>query len=281
MTDLERVSITVPALIGMAFAGTVILLLPFVMWIVWRKKTRAAWIPLLAGLIGYLFAGTIHGLFRAICLSGMQDTPWAFYLCQALSAAVTEEGARYLIFRFGIPNRDLYRDAVSYGIGHGGLEHILVGGGGVLLYGFLTGLAYKTLHGLSAFAPGEPAAFLMAGQDVGGMIGILEGISEYTFTYCLFAAAVSVTGLLFQCCLSVLVFTAVHYDLNLKWFAAALGLHVLADIIPALHLAGDFSRTEADVLLLLFDIGVIYLTYRVWKHYRPEPSDTEFLTDQI
>lgn len=266
MTDLERICITIPALTGMAVAGSVKLLLPFVCWIVWNKKTKAAWMPLLAGILGYLVIGTVRGVARALLLTPMQETPWCFYICQAIFAGVFEEGGRYLIFRFAIPHHDRYRDAVSYGIGHGGLEHVIVDNGSVFLYGFLAGLAYY-LHGLSAFEPGKPAAFLMEGQDVGGWIAILEGISAYTLPHCLFAAVNSVTSLLFQCCMSVLVFTAVRYAANLKWLGAAFLLHVMADIIPAFHFAGNLSESEVNVLLLLFTAGVVYLTYRVRECY--------------
>ena len=262
MTDLENIRIGVPALIGMAVAGVVKLLLPFVFWIVWRKKTKAAWIPLLAGILGYLVIGTVRGVARVLLLTPLQDTPWLFYIWQAVFAGVFEEGGRYFIFRYALPNYDRYRDAASYGIGHGGLEHLIVDNGGVFLYGFLTGLAYY-LHGLAAFTPGEPAAFLMEGQDTAGMIGVLEGISENTLMHCLFTAVNSVTSLLFQCCMSVLVFTAVRYAGHLKWLGAAFLLHVVTDIIPAFHFAGNLSATEVDVLLLLFTAGVVYLTYRV------------------
>ena len=64
-------------------------------------------------------------------------------------------------------------------------------------------------------------------------------------------------------CCSVLVFTAVHYDNSPKWLFAAIGLHTFADIIGAFYLAGHITHTEANVLTLLFDAGLLYLTYRV------------------
>lgn len=267
---MEEIHISAAKVIELGIYAVFLIAGPFVSWIVWRRVTRAAWMPLIAGLIGYLFIGLLRGMARVLLLSGMQDSPWLYYVLQAVFAGVFEEGGRYIIFRWCIPNRDLYRDAVSYGIGHGGMEDLLIDAGSAALYAFGVALFLRT-GGMAAFAPGGAGYFLMEGLDEAGTREIVQSVADTSLPHTLFRLFDSIP--VFQCCMSVLVFTAVHYDISPKWFLAAIGLHTLVDIIPALHLAGDFSKVETDVLYTLFQIGVLYLTYRVWKHYRPAPAE--------
>lgn len=253
-----EIEISTVQLVGLGLSGLIALLMPFVFWFVWRKKAHASWIPLIIGVIGYLFIGTIRGIARAMFLSGMQDTPWTYYILQAVFAGVFEEGGRYLIFRHAIPHRDLYRDAVSYGIGHGGLESVIVDNGSLLLFYAYIAFLYRTQGMDSLIAAGlseeESFAILQQAADSGLFSSLLIVIYD-------------IDSLLLHISLSVLVLTAVHYDNSRKWFWAAIGLHTFADIIPAFNFTGHTSRIETDILILLFDLGVFYLTYRVWEHY--------------
>ena len=262
---MEEIHISAATAVVLGISAVLTIIGPFLAWFIWRKKTNAAWIPLIAGVLGYLVIGTVRGLTRALLLTDMQDTPWLYYILQAVLAGVFEEGGRYIIFRWCIPNKDQYRDAVSYGIGHGGLEHVIVSNGFLLLYGFLVALFYVT-GGMESLAPGGAGYFLMDGQDAEGTLEIVRSVADTDLVSKLLTLPECFQ--IGHCCLSVLVFTAVHYDVNLKWLWAAIGVHTIMDIIPAFHFAGDLSMTEMSVLYLLFEIGVLYLTWRVWKHYR-------------
>ncbi|MBR1898919.1 MAG: YhfC family intramembrane metalloprotease [Oscillospiraceae bacterium] len=257
----QQINIGIFTVIGLGLASVTSALLPVILWIIWRKKAHAAWIPLIAGVVGYLFIGTFRGAARALFLTPLQDTPWLFYILQAVFAGVFEEGGRYLIFRYGIPQHDRYTDAASYGIGHGGLEHLIVGWQSSLFFGFVVALLYH-FQGIDGL--------LAQGMDMEGLPELLQDIADHHFLRCLLIALVNFGSLLFQCCMSVLVFTAVQRDRHPRWLLAACGLHVLADIIPAFHFAGDLSEMEIDVLQLLFAAGAVYLTYRVRQHYEAE-----------
>ena len=259
----QEIQIGLPTVLGMGLASLTGVLLPVVLWFIWHRRTRAAWMPLLVGVLGYLVIGTTRGLARAILLTPMRDTPWAFYLWQAVLAGVFEEGGRYLMFRFVMPKRDRYPDAASYGIGHGGLEHIIVNSRNGLFFGFVVGLIYH-FQGMEGL--------LAAGMDAEGLPELLQDIADHSLLGSVLLMLENIASLLLQCSLSVLVFTAVHHDRRPRWCLAAFLLHVIADIIPAFHFAGALTETELQVLSLLFAAGTVYLTYRVRTHYQPETN---------
>ncbi|MCR5718748.1 MAG: YhfC family intramembrane metalloprotease [Oscillospiraceae bacterium] len=264
---MDEIQISTLQIIGMIVSGISSTFLPFALWIIWRRKTHAAWIPMLAGVLGYLVIGTVRGAARAILLNPMKETsPWGYYLWQAVFAGVFEECGRYLVFRYLIPNRQNYRDAVSCGIGHGGLEAVLVSHPAENLFAILCALSFR-LYGLEGFAPGKPAFFLMDGQDSEGIPEIMRTISGITFPHSLFVTSSNVAAALFQCSMSVLVFTSVHYTDSKKWLVAAVILHTLTDIFPAFYFMHCISEAETTILQLLYDIGVVYLTWRIYEHY--------------
>ena len=261
----EDIQISAAQTAAMDIAAVFQLLLPVALWLIWRKKTAASWIPLIAGILGYVVIGTVRALARLLFLGGMSSTPLLLYLMQAIFAGIFEEGGKYLVMRYAVPNCDRYRDAISYGIGHSAVEHYAVGGAGLLLYGFAVALFYRT-GGMDAFSPGGAGALLMEGLDDAGTLDTLRGVSENSVFSCIRGMLESLPVL--HLCCSVLVFTAVHYDRSPKWLFAAIGLHTLCDVIGAFYLSGHITHTEANVLELLFDAGLIYLTWRVWQHFK-------------
>lgn len=262
---MGEMQISTAAVIAMGIAAAWGFLLPAVLWIIWRRKTGASWIPLLAGLLGFLVIGAVRGMFRVIFLRDAQSVPMLYYTMQAVLAGVTEEGGKYLVMRYAIPQRDHYRDSISYGIGHSAVEHYAAGSGSLMLYGFAAALCYR-IGGMDAFSPGGTGAFLMEGLDKAGISEVLRSVSENTVFSCI-RGMLEALPVLHICC-SVLVFTAVHYDSSPKWLLAAVGLHTLIDVVGGFYLAGHITHTEANVLELLFDAGLIYPTWRVWQHHR-------------
>ncbi|GAA0084305.1 YhfC family intramembrane metalloprotease [Clostridium sp. CTA-7] len=59
------------------------------------------------------------------------NTPIAYMLYGGLMAGIFEETARFISFKFLIKDRDLL-GGITYGVGHGGIEAILIGGIGSL-----------------------------------------------------------------------------------------------------------------------------------------------------
>ncbi len=258
----SELKVSTPLIITQGITGILVFLFPFVLWFVWKKKTNADLISLIAGIIGYLVIGFVRGISRVIFLSGMKDSPWAYYIFQAIFAGIFEEVGRYLIFRYAIPNKDKYRDSVSYGIGHGGLEYVIVNQvSAMFLFNFVMGFLYKT-QGIEAI--------VKYGISADDAVQSLTRIAEIGFTQTIVTMLAYFSSMAFHISMSVLVFTSFHHSFDYKWLFAAIGLHTLIDIIPAFHFAGSLSQTEADIIQIIFTIAVVYFVYRVYEQYKTE-----------
>jgi len=70
----------------------------------------------------------------------------------ALTSGIFEEGARYLAYRHVLPGARSWGDAVTFGVGHGGIESVLVGVLMALGYVGMTTLAADDPRALSYWA---------------------------------------------------------------------------------------------------------------------------------
>lgn len=79
---------------------------------------------LFAMLLGLL----LHVLVIQFCGLNAQSRPWLYYVYAALAAAVFEETGRLIAMKFWMKKWLDFPNALMYGIGHGGVEAILLGG---------------------------------------------------------------------------------------------------------------------------------------------------------
>lgn len=110
--------------------------LPVLVLLVWKFKfcRGAKLFPAVVGAVTFVvFAQVLEGVPKAIFFGGgtgvsqyVLTHAWAYTLIGCLLAGVFEEVGRYLAFRFLLKRYTNRRDAVTYGIGHGGIEAILV-----------------------------------------------------------------------------------------------------------------------------------------------------------
>jgi uncharacterized membrane protein YhfC len=148
----------------------------------------------------------------------------------ALAAGLFEECGRYVALRWLATKPAGLGTGLAYGIGHGGIEALLLGAAGNLNALLLLRRA------VDLSGPDSPAvaAHLAALPGLDILLGVFER-----------GAALAL-----QLALSLVVLRAVR-DRRPLWLLAAILLHALADTAPSLHQAGLLSlyATEAFVLL--------------------------------
>jgi len=201
---------------------------PVCAFLIPRKKFNLKAVPLFSGAAAFvLFAlileRTLHQIVLKPDAAGnieLASRPVLYMLYGGLAAGVFEETARFASFRLLKKKYGGIGTALSYGIGHGGFEAVLIGG--LTMIGNLAisvminrGADVPLLSGeqLTALVSTKPPVFLMGGIE-------------------------RVFALIIQISLSVLVWYAVTGKGKLWLFPAAVGLHALIDFAPALYQAG-------------------------------------------
>lgn len=128
--------ISLQTILWSALAAAAGIGLPVLVLLVWKFKfcRGAKLFPAVVGAVTFVvFAQLLEGVPKAIFFGGgtgvsqyVLTHAWAYTLIGCLLAGVFEEVGRYLAFRFLLKRYTNRRDAVTYGIGHGGIEAILV-----------------------------------------------------------------------------------------------------------------------------------------------------------
>lgn len=123
------------SIIFMVFSLLVSILLPIVGIIFLKKKYNVSLKIFFIGAAAFFISvqileAPIHSYFLKLNSTTSEfllNTPLAYMLYGGLMAGIFEETARLISFKFLIKDRDLM-SGITYGLGHGGIEAILIGG---------------------------------------------------------------------------------------------------------------------------------------------------------
>lgn len=201
-----------------------------------RDKLRAAAFGL--GVLSFLVSQVILRSALLGVLNGMPGfavfaavNPLLYTLFLAATAALFEEPARYVFLRTQRKRAFDVRIAVAFGLGHGGLEAMLIGAN-------------------SAFLLLAPAHLMLADASIG-----LAGVER-------------ISTLMIHVSLSVLVYAAVMRH-DARPFVCALGLHTAVDSLTFLPIYLGMPGWIFEALLLMISSAMLVLTLR-WAKSQPK-----------
>lgn len=245
----------------------------------WRYFWYGALIFFLFQLITRVPAVQLLQPLLAVPLSHSPQLLWAWIFALALTAGIFEEGGRYLWYRYLIFRRsaglstqnssqssalspqssspDAWKKGVMYGLGHGGLESMLLVGGTVLLT-LINALALTRLDPatVAALPPDQAAAVLQAQQLFGNLAWWTPLLGAFE-RLCSVAVHVAFSVLVLQCFLRG----------SLRWLYLAIGAHFLVDF-AALVAAPRVGSVATEGIIALFALSALYLIFRL----RPKPE---------
>lgn len=192
-----------------------------------ERKNQVGWRLFGVGAVTFVLSQVLHIPFNVFGLSAFflnmgwgasgagQGGVWVALLL-GLSAGVFEEVARYGVFRFWLKKELSWERSVMLGLGHGGVEALILGG--VVLIAFVQAVVLNEGN-LAGMVSGEELALaraqLEAYWSAPWYLAILGGVER--------AAALA-----FHLSASVLVWQVFRRG-SLGWLGAAIGWHALLD----------------------------------------------------
>lgn len=222
------------------------LILPIGLMIWWKKKTGATLCCFLAGAICFfLFAEVLEALLHQLCLGTdnafsrtVMSSPVLYMLYGGFAAGIFEETGRLFGYKVLLRKHKEKECAVAYGIGHGGIEVLLILGATYLIY---------LLISLGVTVGDEAITAQM--REISGNI---------TFSTACLGMAERISAMLLHIGLSMLMFTAARKKEKLWLYPVSICLHALADMPACLYQIGVI-RSIPVVELIALAMGVVYL----------------------
>lgn len=228
---------------AMALSAVLALGAPVGLLLFWRKKTGAPWRGALVGVaMFFLFALVLEQIPHLLLLRPdgfIMTHTWAYVLYGTLAAGIFEETGRLVGFRFLLRRQSGRETSVMYGIGHGGIESLLLGGVAAVA-NLAVSLQYNAGTLTGDLLAASPAYFLAIGV-------------ERLVTICLHIA------------LSVLVFQAVKRPGKRWLYPAAILLHAGMDVFAALYQRGVITLGTSEGLMAAFTALTCVLAFRLYR----------------
>lgn len=240
------------AISGICFSAIISIGLPIVLLVRMKRKLGAkVGAAGIGALTFFLFALVLEQILHAVMLNAAGDVlngnVWLYALYAGLAAALFEETGRFVAMKYWMKKSLTRENAVMYGVGHGGIEALLIVGVGCIS-NLITVLMINSGQIESAFSAVEEGA---------GKEAALQSLSVFWTTpgYEFFLVGVErFSAIVLHICLSCLVYRAVKYGRKKYWFAAV-GIHFLVD--AATLVLADFVPLTALEILLLAVVGVL------------------------
>ena len=250
---------------AMAATGLICTLYPIVLLVLWRKKTHAPVAPFFVGAgTFFLFALVLERLLHTVCLMTdnaisrtITNSVILYTLYGGFAAGIFEETGRFVAFKL-MKRHDDRETAITYGIGHGGIEALLIVGVTMLVNVGLAAVFNRTGAG-----PGDPTGVAAA------------ALQSITPASCAMATYERLVTVLFHIALSVLVFAAARRPGRLWLYPVAIVIHASVDFIAVLFQLGIIkSLLLTEGIITVYTALTVCFALWVWKKLlAPSPKE--------
>ena len=261
MTELTKVGIEQFGLL--ALGAFLALIIPIAIALIWKFRKHEKFTTILVGAATFILFALIlekpiqnalifptqMGLAEHAVSQFINARPLLLALVAGLFPGVFEETGRLVAFKTILRNRENKETAISYGIGHGGFEVILVLGVTYVTYIVYAvmineGIFQNMIDQVANEAPGQVDAMYALADQIPqiGILDIVAGMLERVFAF------------LFHVGASILVFYASRDKGRFWLYPLAILLHTAMDFMAGLYL---FKIIETSIPVLEAIIGVL------------------------
>ncbi|ETT84684.1 YhfC family intramembrane metalloprotease [Bacillus mycoides] len=230
------------SMVFMSLTTIVAILTPICCFVYFYKTTNLQWKPVLVGaIIFFLFSQILGKSLNSYILiinsktADIFNNVYLYALYGGISAAFFEEIGRFIGFCFLLKKYTEWKDGIAYGIGHGGVEAILIGGftgiQNLLLSGMINSGGFDYLVKKNTNIPSDLLLIKEQLINTSSYIFLLGGIER-------------ISTFIIQILLSLLVLYGIKEKKLLLLFYAII-IHACIDFVMIL-----FQRLGVNILLI-------------------------------
>ncbi len=248
---------------------------PIGLLIYFSKKFKAKVMPALVGAATFVvFALVLERIMHQFVLQPQADgSTWMsaypvwYMLYGSLAAGVFEETGRFVAFKLLKRRYSGIGTGLNYGVGHGGIEAILLGG-----------LAMINAIVLSVLANSGNIVQLTSGPNGALVTAQIQSLASTPSAMFLVSGFERMFALTIHISLSVIVFYSVYENRRLWLFPTAILLHALIDAPAALMQVGVLHNVLA-LEGMVFGCAVALALIAVYTHRKLKPAEVPTVED--
>lgn len=263
--------------IALGLGALLAVIIPIVIALIWKFWKREKFTTILVGaatfvLFALIIEKTIQNALVFPTTMGLPDhaasqfinaRPILWALVLGLFPGVFEETGRLVAFKTILRNRRNRETSISYGIGHGGIEVILVLG-----INYITYIVYGIMINAGLFQGVIDQVAAQAPDQVDAMRALADQLAVFSFADLGVGMFERVFAFLFHVGASILVFYAARDKGRLWLYPLAILLHTVLDSLAGLNMAKvvQLSAPALEAIVVAFGLltfaGAYFLLYR-------------------
>jgi len=249
--------------------------LPVALFFIWRNKYNTKLVPLVVGVVTYLLFKGLEQMMHLFVfeaaegrvLTLMQANPALFIIYGILAIGIFEESGRFLAFQILKSRYNGPGTGLSYGLGHGGVESVMITG--LAMIGSIM-TAVMINNGNISLLGDDPALIAELGE--------FAKQSPISFIFPGIARIITIT---IHISLSVFVWCSVKVQGKLWLYPTAIILHAILNIPSALYQINLITNIQLVETLMLIPATLIALAaYKLCKSMKTT-EETETPTETI
>ncbi len=246
---------------GMIFSSVVAIVLPIALAIIAVVRMKAKVLSFFVGALCFLLSAMVlesmlhRYVLAAVGNEFFENHIFLYALYGGLAAALFEETGRFFAMKYLMKNRTTKENAVMFGIGHGGLEAMLV-----------VGLTYVSNLLIAFMINDGNLDTLLSAVDESVREDTLNQLSVLWTAPAaeMYLAGIErISAIALQICLSVIVFRAVS-EKKMIYYVYAFLIHMFIDtgVVLMINLISPYI---VEVVLFAETAVIVYFTYRMYK----------------
>lgn len=260
--NFEYENVSSAAISGMVVSGIIALAVPILLLIVWKKKSHAKISSFFIGCGTFVvFALVIESIFHSIILGhlapSIMDNFWLYGPYGGFMAGLFEETGRFVSMKFLMKKNLNKENAIMYGIGHGGIEAILL----------CTVTEISNIATSMAINGGGIDFMLKAVPDEATRQELYQQISQlWTISPDQFFAAgiERMSAITFHIAASYIVYKAVK-DKKISKYILAIVLHMGLDSITVFLNSNGVEIWIIEIIVAVYSAAVMLFAIRDYK----------------
>ena len=279
MTDYGHVGGLQIALMVIGLA--IFVIVPVVIALIWKIKKKEPITTILVGagaflLFALILEKPIQNVLVFPTTMGLPDhalslffaaNPVLLSLVAGLFPGVFEETGRLVAYKTLLKKRTQRETSISYGIGHGGIEVVLILG-----LNFVNYIIYALMINTGAFGAVVEQVAAQAPEQLAQLDTIVTILTTFSIGTLAINVFERVFAVMFHVGASILVFYACKDKKKFWLYPLAIVLHTAMDSVLALNIFGviSISAWGLEAIVAIMGISVFFLSY--FLLYKKEKS---------
>ena len=206
-----------------------------------------------------IFALILEQLLHSVMLPLISGSTAAYVIYGTLAAGVFEESGRFIAFKTVLKKADR-KNAVMFGLGHGGTEAIILVGLTMFSYAatavMTNSLGLEKMAELSSAGNAETAELLRIQ---------LEALSSFGIANVLLNTLERLLAITFHTAASVMVFEAARVREKRFLYPLCILLHALLNVPAALYQRGVLTMGMIYPIMIVITAAVVFLAVRSYR----------------